>query len=423
MKTNERGIVLIITLWMIVVLATLSLSYLRLVNLEMEMVKFQRDNTIADNVATAGIREAMILIREDKYKDMGDEMTARLVDFRKEDDYFEYDGGGEEWADYPSLYVDVPFYEKDKDQNQVAYYYVDVQDESAKFPINNLNTTLDMIAHLIELSGVEEEQARSLAGTIIDWRDADDTPTDTGQRGRGGDGSSEYTFYNPKRGPRDLGIPEFIIKNGPFNTLDELLLLPGMNAAILYGTVDQSEEDRRNRFRRRLKKGEYLGLKDLFTVYTQQINLNTVKAEVLEALLFPMQGKDAENMAQDWVQMRNGRDREPYTSDDEALKTLDNSDMDDFHFTDVRGFTEEVFATIRDFVSNRTSTFEVISVAEYMGLEKGFRAIVRRDYLNWDLLPVFGMDTFNVEDLQQVYVRVRLIEPLYDAEQKIQQIS
>ena len=147
----KKGIILIMTLWVIVVLASVSLSYVRIVNLEMQMVKFQRDNTIADTVAVAGMREALILLREDKYKDSGDDIKSTLINLRDQDTY-EYDGGNEEWAD-SKFYVDIPFYKKNTDENQVAYYYVDVDDESAKLPINNPK--------------MDEKSTRSSFGT--DW--------------------------------------------------------------------------------------------------------------------------------------------------------------------------------------------------------------------------------------------------------------
>lgn len=426
MRTNEKGIILIIVLWAIVVLSTISISYVRIVNLEMQMVKFQRDNTIADTVAIAGLREAMILLREDKYKDMGDDIKSTIINLRDQDN-FAYDGGSEEWAD-SKLYVDIPFFKKNTEENQIAYYYVDVEDESAKFPINSAQIDpqryTKIMGHLLELTGVDDKEAETLAGAIQDWIDKDDTPTVTGKVGMGRDGSSEYAFFNPKFRPKDMRIPEVVVKNKPLDSIDELLLIPGMTPAIVYGTVQPEEKKSRGRFRsRRLRKGEYLGLKDYISVYANRINLNTVKEEVLESILFPSQGKEAESIAKDYAEFRDGRDRETYTRDDQVSKTMDGTDMEGVNFTDSSGFTKAVLTSIQDLVSIQSDTYCISSLSEYQGIEKGFQAIVARVYKRYEDLPVFGIDTINPEDLQQVYVYIRKIEPIYDAKNQIRKLS
>ncbi|HQH70734.1 MAG TPA: type II secretion system protein GspK, partial [bacterium] len=186
-RKNESGVVLIITLWVIVILATVSLSYVRQINLEAKMVGFQRDTMIVDSVAKAGLRQALVLLREDRIKDSAEDIQETATRFM-EDDNYRYDGGSEAWADNPDLYVDVPFYEIG---DKTAYYYVDVEDESAKFPINNEKTTLDMIARLLVLSGVNERDSEGLAAAIVDWRDQNDIPEEAGNAGMGGGGGEE----------------------------------------------------------------------------------------------------------------------------------------------------------------------------------------------------------------------------------------
>ncbi len=426
-RSNESGIVLIMTLWIIVVLSVISLTYVKQVYLEIKMVGFQRDVSIVEEIAKAGMRQAMILLREDNIKDHGEDVAPTLYRF-DDDDVFNYDGGNEPWAegivDNEDLYVDYPFYQSG---DKKGYYFVTVEDESAKFPINNMKTNIEMIRHLLELTGVEEERAMQLAAAIIDWRDPDTMITDTGQTSLGRDGSDENSFYNPERRSRarrgEVQIPEIIIKNGPLDTVDELLLIPGMTPDIVFGTVDPEAVKPRGRFgRRRLRKGEYLGLINYVTVYTNTINMNTVKSEVLEAVLFNFMGEDAESVAHEWVDFRNGRDGVPYTDDDEVMKTTDNSDLDDAHYTEADGFTDELWKQLQGIgiVSIRSSVFVITCMAEYEGVQKGYRAVVKTQYLPWDSVPEFGIDTLNLEDLQQSKIHVRLFEPLYDAKKQIQ---
>ncbi len=418
-KPNESGVVLVVTLWVIVVLTTVSLAYISQVRMEIKMVGFQRDTAIVDQIAQAGLRQALILLREDRIKDSGEVWDRTIVSFG-DDDVWQYDGGNEEWADNPERYIDVPFYERN---DKVGYYYVEVEDESAKFPINNMSTTPEMISHLLELSGVDEDDAKGLTAAIIDWRDKDDQPTDLGSRMFGGDPSTEMSFYNSGRAAKKQGLPYFPIKNSELESIDELLLIPGMTADIVYGTLDPEEQDRRRRSRRRYRKGEYLGLKNLITVYSYQINLNTVKAEVMESILYPMLGSEAEDLARDWVDFRDGRDRETYTNDDQTLRTIDNFDDDDIHFTDVDNFTPEVMQTIYPkFAKIDSEDFVVTCLADYEGIEKGFRVVVRRIFIPWDGLPQFGIETRRLEDLDQSRWQIRLFEPLFDAKKRIERM-
>jgi len=421
-RKNESGVVLIITLWVIVILATVSLSYVRQINLEAKMVGFQRDTMIVDSVAKAGLRQALVLLREDRIKDSAEDIQETATRFM-EDDNYRYDGGSEAWADNPDLYVDVPFYEIG---DKTAYYYVDVEDESAKFPINNEKTTLDMIARLLVLSGVNERDSEGLAAAIVDWRDQNDIPEEAGNAGMGGGGGEENEVYNQGarrgrgRGRNAREVPEIIMKNAPLDSIDELLLIPGLTPDIVNGTVDPDDRRGRGRAsRRRLGKGEYLGLRNLVTVYSNRFNLNTVKPEVLEAILYPALGEEAEKLAENWAEYRDGRDGETYTEDDQVLKTLDNSDNDDIHWTEVDGFDPNVMKALEPFMQIHSDMFTISCLADYQGLRKGYRVVVERYFTSWEQLPVFGIDTQKLEDLEQVNLQVRLFEPLFDASDRI----
>ena len=128
-------------------------------------------------------------------------------------------------------------------------------------------------------------------------------------------------------------------------------------------------------------------------------------------------------MAQDWVDYRDGSDGETYTEDDQVLKTVDNSDMDRVHYTQVNGFTDELMARMKDFFTIASEIYVVTCLAEYEGIEKGYRVVVQRHFTPWNQLPVFGLDTNRLEDLEQVRLQVRLFEPLYDARRRIDRMT
>lgn len=86
---------------------------------------------------------------------------------------------------------------------------VDVQREAGRIDLNFADQLL--LTAAFAGNGIGENEARSLAARIIDWRDADDTP---GERGAERDA---YRSASRVLGPR----------NGPFETVSELMLVPG----------------------------------------------------------------------------------------------------------------------------------------------------------------------------------------------------
>lgn len=86
----------------------------------------------------------------------------------------------------------------------------------------NINTAGDdqlraLIMPLLLKLGVEN--APEIVDAILDWRDQDDE-----QRG----GGAENAYYNAL-------TPPYNCKNAPFTTIEELLLVKGVNAGMLYG--------------------------------------------------------------------------------------------------------------------------------------------------------------------------------------------
>lgn len=101
------------------------------------------------------------------------------------------------------------------------YIRIGIMDESAKL---NLNTAteeqlLTLLRFVIE--DEKETNAKHLVDAIIDWRDADSIP-----HGELPDTEGEYY--------RILSKP-YLVKNKPFESVEELLLVKGITGQILYG--------------------------------------------------------------------------------------------------------------------------------------------------------------------------------------------
>lgn len=101
----------------------------------------------------------------------------------------------------------------------------------------NLNTATDeQLQQLLLplLTGLEIENGQELINALLDWRDED---TDARE------GGAESEYYNTLK-------PPYNAKNGPLDTIDELLLVKGFNAIVLYGEdvngnglLDPNEDD------------------------------------------------------------------------------------------------------------------------------------------------------------------------------------
>ncbi|HXG52206.1 MAG TPA: hypothetical protein VNN77_12490 [candidate division Zixibacteria bacterium] len=133
-------------------------------------------------------------------------------------------------------------------------------DEGGKININRVDeqTLRRIFTHL----GIEEPRRTILVDSIMDWRDPDDLHRING---------AENEYY------RSLS-PPYTAKNGPFDTVEDLLWVRGMTAGLFYGTAERAGPG---------EDVEKVGLRQIFTVDStiDRVNLRTAPAEVLHALL------------------------------------------------------------------------------------------------------------------------------------------
>jgi general secretion pathway protein K len=122
----------------------------------------------------------------------------------------------------------------------------------------------DLLASMFDSLGVDQTLRNQLVDCILDWRDIDDVPSLNG---------AEINDY----GQIIIGAQR-LPRNGPFESLDELLLVKHMTPEIFYGRV---EFDQATRSYRRIP-----GVRDLITIDSglHQVNVNNASREVLAAL-------------------------------------------------------------------------------------------------------------------------------------------
>ena len=116
-------------------------------------------------------------------------------------------------------------------------------DEDSKINLNS--APVEVLENLLTMTGAPELGSRQIAAAIVDWRDDD---TDESELG------AERSYY--------LGLPDaYECKDGPFETVEELLLVRGMT------------------LERWVKVAPYV------TVYgSERLNVNTAAPETLGAL-------------------------------------------------------------------------------------------------------------------------------------------
>ncbi len=136
-----------------------------------------------------------------------------------------------------------------------SYEYI-ITDEDGKLNINT--ASVGQLKYIFLDSGVDIKEVDTIVDSIIDWRDKNDLHMLNG---------AEEDYY------QSLPVP-YSCKDGPFDSVEELLLVKGMTPEIFYGSEDEEGE--------KVFEGvaKYLTVKG-----SNRININTASRLVLEAVL------------------------------------------------------------------------------------------------------------------------------------------
>ena len=171
--------------------------------------------------AEAGIERVKLLLRDNRLNQASwyhnpDEMH-RIIVWGKNVDYSVI-GTNEELDETSAFRFSIVADDPNDDED---YIRIGILDESSKL---NLNTATEDQLLILVRSVIEDEgeiNPQYIVDAILDWRDTDAQP-----RGERADTEGEYY--------RTLNKP-YLVKNGPFETVEELLLVKGVTGQILYG--------------------------------------------------------------------------------------------------------------------------------------------------------------------------------------------
>lgn len=206
---RNHGSILVAVLWCLVLLATVVVSLLHTARLGLTLAQHHGDSVQAHYLAVAGIEKAKALLA----------LNAR--DRRRSKTSF-----SGELLNAPQHFREVSLgrghfslLSRDPTTGEMVY---GVSDEESRLNVNTVSTN-----ELIRVPGMTVD----VVAALLDWRDPDNTVTP------GGAEADYYAAQNPPTLPR----------NGPFQTLRELLMVRGITPDLLYGELAKAKGTRRNR--------------------------------------------------------------------------------------------------------------------------------------------------------------------------------
>jgi len=221
----QRGLALLVVLWVMAILMVTVLSFSFSMRTETYATTAFRDDAEKKFFAEAGLQRGLL---ELLYRRQNITNTIVLE-------------GNEVWKVDGTEYHDVV---------GSGSYTVSIMGEEGKIDINKAPDVL--LNTLLLNQGVNKDIADTIVDSLLDWRGPADL---TRVHGAGNE------YYE------SLPVP-YKVKNAPFDTVEELLLVKGVTPDIFYGNGDRK------------------GIMDLLTVYSggSAINLNYAPIEVLMAI-------------------------------------------------------------------------------------------------------------------------------------------
>lgn len=228
MNGTQKGIALLVILWVMTVLTAMAFSFTVMTRAESYGTMAFKEQTAHKLLAEAGIERG---IMELIYRAINRNQAIALE-------------GMEVWKSDGTPYTA---------DTGGGRYRVRISDESGKIPINGLTDASGVVLRKLLLDrGIAKEQADVIVDSLLDWRDADDL-----HRLNGAESDYYLSLAKPYRAA-----------NRDFESLEELILVRGITPEVLYGT------------------GAGTGIIPFLTVHgkTGRIDLNAAPKEVLEAL-------------------------------------------------------------------------------------------------------------------------------------------
>ena len=249
--SREEGVALLLALVFVMLLAALVVEFSYEAQVETARVTANINRFRASVAAESAVASGMSMLVAD-LMDIEEGATTRRTPASSDTTDLlgdTYDGFDEPWA------VGAPFTMINEAAMQCT-----ISDEFGKINLNALlsrgtaqpnEALVEALRLLFEARGATEDPVDA----ILDWVDPDDEEVEVG---------AEVGYYET------LEVP-YMTKNGPFGSVEELLLVRGISMDVFFGDPEQDQ----------------LPLTELLTVYGHpdgRININTAEYEVLDAV-------------------------------------------------------------------------------------------------------------------------------------------
>ncbi len=364
---GERGVILLVTMWIALVLGIIAYSLSFQVRMEMKLAKQYREDAQAQALVQAGVAKAVADLKNDL-----------LLDTSEGGEIF--DAEGDVWAQ-----------REDKTDIELGNgtFTVWVIDQNSRLNLNTVD--LNVLKKILLMLDVKEDDVEKIAHAIIDWRDTDEKPS-------GGKGEIENKYYSElvrEDSDRQYYGDEkdkiiYHCKNDNFTTVEELLDVYGVTPELFYGYNPQERLEQLLSWKKRDEDREIpLGLYDFFTVTSDgTLNVNTATLEVLTAVIegSGIDESDAEGMAEEIIDYRR-KNRTRKIDNDQAFRSWRQ-------LTEVSGISgsavRRIYAAQR--LSTTSSNYQIISIGRVGEVEHKAKVDVVRRMESFNLDEGYGDD-------------------------------
>ena len=285
----RRGMVLIVTLWILGLLSILLLSLIDRLRLEMALTDYRCAQGRADDLLDSGLARALWAVRQDRKA--------------------EVDSLRDPWASSRPMSEEGLIPPEYADQESPAVRW-QVVDEGSKLNVNTVKREVLLSLLKTDYEGIVDGDA--LAEYVADWIDAD------------GQGAGEEDRYR-------TCVPPYAPRNDKMPILEEMLLVDGVAPWLFYGEdrdgdgrFEPNEDDGDRSWPPDNADGQIQpGLRDLLTVWGEGgLNVNTAPPSTLAAVFAAqMEPAAAAELATKIIEARRGPDGLEGTEDDTPLKS------------------------------------------------------------------------------------------------------
>lgn len=237
-NTKKEGAALMVSLWVLVILSLIVGSFAFEVNLEGMLVSYKRKKFRAEMMALSGMEYAKAILDE--------RAGAKQLEI-------------EDMDEDPDGFMQAALFIKRGLSTSSTIEFEDgskftVTLESAESGRNVNLLTREQWLDIFEMANVPSTDWEAMIDCLTDWIDENDLHQLDGAE-------SDDPFY------QDAGYP---VKNGPLDSVEELLLVKGWGPDILYGKPADEDTD------------EIFGIYDILTVWGDgKVNLNTASEDLL----------------------------------------------------------------------------------------------------------------------------------------------